>query len=366
MQNEEFQSAIAAMGLAMGNLGGALWGSGQTLHSGTFSGGFTPEADPVKQQDDAIKAAYDNLIKVISKEKELAKARLDSISAIYEISLEAAKDLYRQVDSTRRQSYAQSRMFFDQAVQGIMRGIMPDADKYKDAVDNLMREIAGTAYATKVDADRARLLLANELQSIADQLEPEKTALEQQLEYLAGLEETARLQLEAIQGNSSSIMSLSQAITDWNNARSASGSVSSSTSNSVISTGTTTTPTKTAPTSTSGRNDHIWSYLDPDGWAKAHGLSAFANGGYYPGGLALVGEQGPELINFSNPGQVYTASQTANMLSNDNSELLVDLIEEVQMLRAEVRADVSHNAKTAKLLDRVIPDGRAVAVTVTP
>ena len=34
------------------------------------------------------------------------------------------------------------------------------------------------------------------------------------------------------------------------------------------------------------------------------------------------------------------------------------------MLRAEVRADVSHNAKTAKLLDRVIPEGDAIKVVI--
>jgi len=42
------------------------------------------------------------------------------------------------------------------------------------------------------------------------------------------------------------------------------------------------------------------------------------------------------------------------------------LIQEVQMLRAEVRADVTHNSKTAKILDRVLVDGTSLAVTTTP
>ncbi len=95
------------------------------------------------------------------------------------------------------------------------------------------------------------------------------------------------------------------------------------------------------------------------------GYPAFANGGYYQGGMALVGEEGPELINFSNPGQVYTARQTASMLSGESSEVVAELKavrSEIIMLRAEVRADVSHNAKTAKLLDRVIPEGDSVRV----
>ncbi|MCZ4141347.1 hypothetical protein BZG17_26335, partial [Escherichia coli] len=36
------------------------------------------------------------------------------------------------------------------------------------------------------------------------------------------------------------------------------------------------------------------------------GLPAFAKGGYHKGGWALVGEEGPELVNFSSPGRVYT------------------------------------------------------------
>jgi hypothetical protein len=106
-------------------------------------------------------------------------------------------------------------------------------------------------------------------------------------------------------------------------------------------------------------------------WVKAGmsvGIPAFADGGNYRGGVALVGEEGPELINFSNPGQVYTAKQTASMLSGESSEVVAELKAvrgEIIMLRAEVRADVSHNAKTAKLLDRVIPEGDSVQVTIS-
>lgn len=42
----------------------------------------------------------------------------------------------------------------------------------------------------------------------------------------------------------------------------------------------------------------------------------FANGGY-ASGWSLVGERGPELVNFSQPGRVYNAEQTAKALSGD-------------------------------------------------
>jgi len=43
---------------------------------------------------------------------------------------------------------------------------------------------------------------------------------------------------------------------------------------------------------------------------------AYAKGGKAPAGWALVGEEGPELVNFSNPGYVYTSSQTQQMLAS--------------------------------------------------
>lgn len=51
----------------------------------------------------------------------------------------------------------------------------------------------------------------------------------------------------------------------------------------------------------------------------------------------------------------------------DNTALVTELTalrEEVVLLRAEVRADVTHNATTAKLLTRVVPDGDAVQTRV--
>ena len=41
------------------------------------------------------------------------------------------------------------------------------------------------------------------------------------------------------------------------------------------------------------------------------GVKAFARGGLALPGWSLVGEEGPELVNFSQPGRVYTAADTA-------------------------------------------------------
>lgn len=102
-------------------------------------------------------------------------------------------------------------------------------------------------------------------------------------------------------------------------------------------------------------------------------VPAFAAGGMFAGGVALVGEQGPELV-ATGPARIYNASQTQAMLSGaggDSGALLAEL----QALRAEVaslRADsqagdaaiASYTRRTADYLDRVIDGADAVRTTV--
>lgn len=52
----------------------------------------------------------------------------------------------------------------------------------------------------------------------------------------------------------------------------------------------------------------------PSGPVQRGRTRAFAKGGFAAPGWALVGEEGPELVNFSKPGRVYTAKDTAHAL----------------------------------------------------
>lgn len=89
-------------------------------------------------------------------------------------------------------------------------------------------------------------------------------------------------------------------------------------------------------------------FANPD-LPTASQLPRFASGGYHLGGLRIVGESGPEL-EVTGPSRIFSASQTASMLrGNSGSE---DLVNEIQMLRAEVRAVASNTAGTNKTLDR--------------
>lgn len=90
-----------------------------------------------------------------------------------------------------------------------------------------------------------------------------------------------------------------------------------------------------------------WSQAEILDWTQAAGLPAFEKGGAYQGGLALVGEKGPELINFDSPGQVYTAPQTSQILNkHDNS----DVVAELKALRQAVADLKKQNMNNAEAI----------------
>lgn len=73
---------------------------------------------------------------------------------------------------------------------------------------------------------------------------------------------------------------------------------------------------------TSGSIGDVKMYTDMSGWSP---VSFHAKGGLADG-WAVVGERGPELVNFSQPGRVYTAEQTAKALSGIGSPNNVKVI----------------------------------------
>jgi len=102
-------------------------------------------------------------------------------------------------------------------------------------------------------------------------------------------------------------------------------------------------------------------------------VPAFAAGGIHTGGWRLVGENGPEMEN-TGPSQIFNASQTRGMFSGGGSGGggNADIVSELRFLRrdnaamrAELQAIASHTNKTARLLDRAMPDGDALATRVT-
>ena len=92
------------------------------------------------------------------------------------------------------------------------------------------------------------------------------------------------------------------------------------------------------------------------------GIKAFASGGLALPGWALVGEKGPELVNFSQPGRVYTAADTAALFRSatpraadaGSSEEVRALREEVYQLRRDMNILLSEVAKYGRRVSDLV------------
>ena len=76
-----------------------------------------------------------------------------------------------------------------------------------------------------------------------------------------------------------------------------------------------------------------------------------SSGGVFDGSVSIMGT----------PSLVSPSVSTIPASSNDNSSLIKSLINEVALVRIAIEADVIQNAKTAKILERVTPEGDALA-----
>lgn len=301
ISSPQFQQAYAAFTQAMGQFSSTLYGILPQIPgyqyspynpTGTGSGTNTNPADNAAQK------AYDILVAAINKQKDLLQKQLAVVTEIYNITVDGVKQLLDQVDSVRQMQAAEGQQFITQAAIDIANGIMPDAKKYRDAVAAAIGGVNSATYATKADEDRAKLLLANQLQAIADTLEPQKTDIERQLEYLDNLLITARQQLDALLGNTTAVMTLAQAIANW----------------------------------------------------------AAVTGNILPTAPITSG-----IVSSSNFGlNSFNSISNGNAANDELIDEVKSLKEEIVGLRAEVRADVSANSKTAKILERVTPDGSSL------
>ena len=102
---------------------------------------------------------------------------------------------------------------------------------------------------------------------------------------------------------------------------------------------------------------------------KSRGITVpgFASGGMHSGGWAVVGEQGPELVNMG-PSRIYTAADTQNMLGGNSAELVAEiraLREEVATLRYSSEATATATRQTAKTLDNAANGGQPIGTVAT-
>ena len=86
-------------------------------------------------------------------------------------------------------------------------------------------------------------------------------------------------------------------------------------------------------------------------------VPAFASGGLHAGGWALVGEQGPELVNMPT-ARIYTAQDTRAMLGGQDTEALLQAVAELKAELAAIKAYTGSSASSGKKMAQVL-DGAA-------
>jgi hypothetical protein len=89
------------------------------------------------------------------------------------------------------------------------------------------------------------------------------------------------------------------------------------------------------------------------------GIPAFERGGMHSGGLALVGERGPELVAMG-PARVINAQDTKAIMAADSG-----MVAEMRSMLAEMRSMAYYTKRTSDLLLRVTRDGESLVTTVT-
>jgi len=94
---------------------------------------------------------------------------------------------------------------------------------------------------------------------------------------------------------------------------------------------------------------------------------SYASGGFFDGGLRIVGEQGPE-IEATGPSRIWSADQTRSMLQGNasNDALIAEvraLRNEVASLRMTAEQTEAHTRKTKDTLIRVSENGNSIKTT---
>ena len=306
-------------------------------------------------------------------------------------------------------------------------GYLPDANDLQRAINAAIGATGTSAYASAFEMNRDRALLASRLTTLRDLTGEQLTGVERQVQLLddqlTALDDqlsVAQKQLEALRGIDNSILSLADAMALFASATGREGSaaltsaarsysggvvVGSAGSQSGMAATEARTPFEQALFDVydqvlgrvpdiggldsyvgSGKSiEQIASEIanSPEAQVRntqgveaqntfnelvneqlgfSTNIKARAAGGFARG-LTLVGENGPELVNFADPGMVYSASQTRSMMTDQSvSQELANLRSEN---KAQMRALVSLQARMTRLLERWdgdgLPEERAVA-----
>lgn len=299
-----------------------------------------------------------------------------------------------------------------QGITASQSGNTVDIDAITDAL-NVVAEPSEQLFATFLDYQRDFVKTSNDISTLEDltkkQLAKETSALdiaktqldvlrknhESELARLDGILATAQEQVDAVNGTTTAVLSLGGAISSLAGAIAAQTAVQAAANAAAAAGGSGGSGGGGAGSGGTGGNGYtnysasqITGYISSNNLNSAQsiynaavannaniysvgaalGLNAtqtnaalsgvkrvpgFASGGFHKGGWAMVGEEGPELIDMP-PSRVFSNSDSKNLLNMD------ELIAEVKALRLSNEETARSTKKTSDLLRNVTRDGQSL------
>lgn len=373
--------------------------------------------------DAAADSAFAGVERAIAAQRKLAETSraaaqslAQEVQGLFDTLQGAVDSLFGSVDSTQQWQAQQGQQYIAAALSAARAtGALPDGKELSRAISAATAGLDAAQYATQAEADYARLVLANELrdlQSISgDQLSEAERMLgvaEAQLSALDSTMQTAREQLDQLKGINTAVQSVPDALAAFGSSLSAALALRSAAT--AVPTGAASAAGATGVNASSGgavyygANGAQFDAASGMGYqagtgmpwlidsvrAEAQALLAsgqeaaviaairsegythdqaermfgmdlprFSGGGYHTGGLAIVGEEGPELVDLG-PSRIYTAPQTSALLGlgqgSGNAELLAEvraLRQQNERLEARLVAMEFNTRRSADGLERV-------------
>lgn len=222
LNSPAFQSVIAQLGnLANINFGGISVPEVYTPASSTAAEDAAAKAaeEALKLLDTAfsnLKKSVDAQKKILNEQLKTAEDQLDQLKRVYDVLAGNIRSLRDSVTSTAELSAIQAQQYINSILS---TGIVGDPDKLSEAIDSVRSRIDEGNYESKFEADRAKLILAGQLEAIQLMTDVQMTdsqiqiaALTTQIDQLDSMLELYQQQIDAIKGVDSSVKSVAEAM----------------------------------------------------------------------------------------------------------------------------------------------------------
>jgi coenzyme F420-reducing hydrogenase delta subunit len=349
----------------------------------------------LKSALDGLQRGYDSLIKTLELQKQTAEAAksvseesLTAINSVFDLLKDQINSILGEV--LPAQTAAQGSAFISDALLAAQTtGYLPESNALSSAIAAARTGLGASNFTTSLEMKMANMRLVAQLTGIQDIAGEQKSVAELQLEISTKQLESLDAQIEQAKSQYDADVAATQAYYDnqlqmaqnqVNELRGINGSVITMTQ-ALAAFGAAVNAERSSSVSNDNERTAAISqmYLDilrraPDPAGLASWVSSgksledvragilgsqeakgFANGGYYPGGMAMVGERGPELIDFNNPGQVYSNDRLRSAMGGE------DVATEIRALREEnriqSRAMVSMQSRMTRMIERWDGDG---------